>query len=287
MIVKTSAFAIVALSAILAVGINSADPPRTTDEWAGLSISTPTPIEPTPKSTPTSAPIATPVETTTPAPMATPVSKEYAEPEYIGKATAAVTTHPEMQTEIWGRDLGVDEVDSVGRGIAAWVTADFERRCMMPDGQVDAVRNVVLETFPSAEYRCNQSQRSRFNFGYGERHRWFADWLTTRRTVDTLYSYVDENGDTRWIKIEISMNVLDCSTVRFRHFTTAYAPTIWIGGRAYKPDEAPSLTSATAYDLGLWGAEIRGLKPHATVPLQPYDVTSDDPSKIICRRNCG
>ena len=146
---------VVVISALLAVGIVSANP-ETTDEWAGFdgndflvgSLREPTPtvtVTPTHTPTHTPEPTATPTSTPTATPTPTPISKEYVEPEYIRLASAAMSTHLEMQAEIWGRDLWGDEVNNVARGIAAWVTADFERRCMLPDGQVAAVLEVVKE----------------------------------------------------------------------------------------------------------------------------------------------
>ena len=155
---------------------------------------------------------------------------------------------------------------------------------MLPDGQAPAALQVVTERFPNAEYRYNQSQHSYFSLRFGEKHHWYYDRLTTRRTVDTLYSFVDGNGKTRWIDTETQMNVLDCSIIELSHSIKAYPPTIWLGGRAYKPDEIPPEVSDE--DIRLWGGDIKGLKPHGTIPLQPFEVESGDPSQIICRRNC-
>ena len=106
-----------------------------------------------------------------------------------------------------------------------------------------------------------------------------------RRTVGTLYSYVDGNGKTKWIDTETQMNVLDCSVIKLTHFVKASVPTISLGGRACNPDEIPP--NVTDEDIRLWGGDIKGLKPHATIPLQPFEVESADPSNIICRRNCN
>ena len=155
---------------------------------------------------------------------------------------------------------------------------------MLPDGQVAAALKVVTDRFPNAEYRYNQSQPNYISLRFGENHRWFTERLTTRRTVDTLYSYVDRNGSTRWVKTETQMRVLDCSVIELSHFVKAYAPTIWLGGRAYTPDEIP--TEVSDEDIRLWGGDMKGLKPMATQPLQPFEVESGDPYNIICRRNC-
>ena len=266
MTVKIAVAFIVAISALLAVGVVSANP-ETTDERAGFdgndflvgSLREPTlTATVTPTDTPDSTATPTPTLTATATP---PVSNEYVEPEYIRLATAAISTHPELQAEIWGRDLWGDEVDSVGRGTTAWITTDFERRCMLPDGQVAAALEVVKERIPNAEYRYNQSQPSYFSLRFGQQHRWFTDRLTTSRTVDTLYSYIDDNGKIRWIDTEVKTNVLDCSVTKLAHFIKANEPTIWRG-------DAPELES------------------RKTPPLQPFDVESGDPSQIICRRNC-
>ena len=293
MIVK-ALIIVVAMSALISVGIVSANP-ETTDQHAGiysddfivgvLRTSTPTDTAtPTHTPEPTATPTHTPTFTPTPTPTPLPETKEYVEPDYISKATAAITTHPQTQVEIWGRELWIDEVNNLGYGIAAWVTADFERRCMLPDGQVAAALKVVTERFPNAEYRYNQSQRNYISLRFGEGHRWFTDRLTTRRTVDTLYSYVDGEGKTRWIDTEVSMNLVDCSVIKLSHFIKAYPPTLWIGGRAYKPDEIPPDVSDE--DIRLWGGDIKGLKPMATIPLLPFEVESGDPANIICRRVC-
>ncbi len=155
---------------------------------------------------------------------------------------------------------------------------------MLPDGQVAAALKVVTERFANAVYRYNQSQHSYISQRISDKeHRWFTDRLTTRRTVDTLYSFVDGNGNTRWIDTETQVNVLDCSVIKLSHFVKAYPPTLRIGGRAYKPDEIPPEVSDE--DIRLWGGDVKGLKPHSTMPLQPFEVESGDPSNIIRRRS--
>lgn len=260
--------------------------------WTPRPTSTPYPtsthLPSTP--TPTITPTSTPIPTSTPYP--TPASKEYVEPEYIRLASAAISkpgypgSAPELQAEIWGRDLWGDEIWSISRGISAWTTADFERRCLMPDGQAADALEVVTKRIPNAVYRYNKSPASYVKVKYGQNYHWFYDRLDWHRTIETLYSFEDENGNEKWISTTVVMNHSDCSIIGEPSAgILSSLPTIWLCSRAYKPPEiTPELSERCE---GHPYSDFKGLMVGATArSLQPFEVESGDPSMIICRSDC-
>ena len=196
------------------------------------------------------------------------MSKEYVEPEYITRAAASITkagytgSAPETQVEIWGRDLWGDEIRNVAAGINTWTTMDFERRCLMPDGQAEAALEVVRERFPNAVYRYNQSPGSYVRVGYGQNHHEFYDRLTWSRTVESLYSVVNDDGETIWVPTTVTMRFSDCSVIKLSQAVRKRRPSVWVS-------DTDALLSEG------W--------PHFVHPLQPFEVESGDPSKIMCR----
>ncbi len=216
--------------------------------------------------TATPTPIPTPTYPPYPYPVHLLDETKYIEPEYIGLAEIAVggSNRERDQIAIWGRVLWEDEVRSIRSGIVIWTAQDFQRRCVMPDGQHAAVLEVVKERFPDAVYRYNQSNGNYLlmdwhlhgrNYDYN-----FFDRLTLPRAVESLYSFVDGNGKSRWIKTEVEVDFMDCSATFIKRGITDHA-TIW----------KSNTNTRHVYD---------------TPPLQPDEVLSGDPSRIICRWNC-
>ena len=164
--------------------------------------------------------------------------------------------------EIWGRDLWGDEIRNVAAGVTTWTTMDFERRCLMPDGQAEAAFEVVKERFPNAVYRYNQSPGSYVRVGYGQHHHGFYDRLTWSRTVESLYSVVKDDGETLWVSTTARMRFSDCSVIKLSQVLLKIPPSIW-------RSETDALLSEG------W--------PQFVHPLQPFEVESGDPSKIMCR----
>ncbi len=227
-----------------------------------------TPVIPTPAPIYTPEPTAAPTYTPTATPMLTPMSKVYSEPDFITRAAAAITkagypgSAPETQVEIWGRELWSDEVRNVGAGITTWTTMDFERRCLMPDGQVTAALEVVRMRFPDATYRYNQSPGSYVRVRYGQHHHEFYDRLTWSRTVESLYSVADSDDKTKWVSTAVRMKFSDCSVEELSQWVRNTRPTVW-------NSEAPALLSKR------W--------PQFVHPLEPFEVESGDPANIKCR----
>lgn len=105
-------------------------------DWTPVPTSTPyptsTPIPATPTPVlPTSTP--EPLSTPTPTPYPTPESKVHLKPEHIETAEHVIKYHsnPDVQIDVYGRELDGDEFDDLIKGINDWYTVDFLLRCMM------------------------------------------------------------------------------------------------------------------------------------------------------------
>ena len=142
MIAKMMVIAVVAAVMVFMISVlATAEPPETTDEWAGFdgddfvvgALRTPTATyTPTPTLTPfpTLTPVPTPTPTATVTPYPTPTSKMHLKPEYV--ATAERVLYDEkLQVEIYGRELDSDEIDDILKGINSWYSMDFLLRCMV------------------------------------------------------------------------------------------------------------------------------------------------------------
>ena len=83
--------------------------------------------------TPRSAPTSTPIPPTS-TPYPTPTSKTHLKPEYVATAERIVDPYPnnvDLQVEVYGRELDIDEIVDLLKGISHWHTVDFLLRCMV------------------------------------------------------------------------------------------------------------------------------------------------------------
>lgn len=223
MIVK-ALIIVVAMSALISVGIVSADPPETTDEWAGfdgddevvgvLRTSTPTATAtPTPTPEPTATPTHTPTATLTP----TPVPKEYAEPEFVSVAVRAV--HSESyQEEFFGRELWSDEWASLVWGVSNWTTVDFRRRCLQGTGEYPPATELIRLRHPNAEFYRDASEShydsrmESLEYHYNV-YPQFDRRLREHRYVRDIYYVVSDDGSLQWFKVWSAIRFDDCEPV--------------------------------------------------------------------------
>ena len=234
MMFKIAVASIIALSALLAIGVVSANP-ETTDEWAGFDgesivvgvLRTPTP---TYAATPTRTPEPTATHTYTPtaSPTPTPVSVAYVEPEFARLASLAAKkvwnqadadALCEMhQRDVWGRCLWGDETHSLRIAVAKWTTVDFDARCLSERHEYAPATEHVRERYPKATF-VRDSSHPHFGLESGPlggewANYFYATRLNEEREITSIYRAILPDGDIQWLRTVSLLRFYDCSVVR-------------------------------------------------------------------------